>query len=134
MRKAFTAHASLLVHDVLGMPRRAPTSRAAIIFVSFMISGAMHSLVTPMPLKCVGPPLMLYYCGLGGVVVLENGVQKIFERYSTTLKKTGLVGKKFNWHILGFFWVIFFHLWTTAKSTYPLALCDFDQLMVNTID
>ena len=129
MRKAFTGHASLLVHDVLGMPRRAPQSRAAIIIVSFMISGAMHSLVAFLPLTCAGPKLMLYYGGLGMVVALENGVQQIYWRYSTTLKQIGVDGNKSSWRVLGYLWVIFFHVWTTAKGTYPLAFCDSDLLM-----
>lgn len=124
MRKAFTEHASLFVHDVLGMPRRAPQSRAAIILVSFLISGALHSLATPLPLRCAGPQTMLYYGGVGGIIVLENGVQTILRRYSTNWNKTGLVGNKANWYVLGYFWVAFIHLWTTAKSTYPLALCN----------
>lgn len=94
-----------------------------------MISGAMHSLVALLPLNCAGPKLMLYYCGLGMIVALENGVQQIFWRYSTTLNKIGLDGKKSNWRVVGYLWVIFFHVWTTAKSTYPLAFCDSDLLM-----
>lgn len=127
MRNAFTGHASLLVNDVLGMPPRTPQSRAAIIFVSFLISGAMHSLVTPVPLMCAAPKTMLFYSAAGGAVVLENVVQTAFQRYSIYLNKTGLVGKQFNWHVLGYLWVISFHLWTTAKSTYPLATCDFGR-------
>lgn len=129
MRKAFTGHASLLVNDVLGLPRRTPQSRAAIIFVSFLISGAMHSLVTSLPLMCAAPQTMLFYGAVGGTVVLENVVQTVFQRYSISLKKTGLVGKQSNWHVLGYLWVVFFHLWTTAKSTYPLATCDSGRLM-----
>lgn len=124
MRKAFTGHASLVVHDVLGMPRRAPQSRAAIIFVSFLVSGALHSLVSPQSLKCASPPIMLYYCQFGGVVVLEHVVQRVLERYSATLNKTGLAGNQSNWQLLGYVWVICFHLWTSLKSTAPLVLCD----------
>ena len=67
---------------------------------------------------------MLYYGGVGGIIVLENGVQTILRRYSTNWNKTGFVGNKANWYVLGYFWVAFIHLWTTAKSTYPLALCN----------
>ncbi|MCJ1464441.1 hypothetical protein MMC07_003054 [Pseudocyphellaria aurata] len=124
MRKAFTGHASLLVYDVLGMPRRAPHSRAAIIFVAFLISGVMHSLTTPLPLRCAAPLTMLYYCGVGATVVLEYSLQSLFKRYFTN--KTGLVGDSPMLRVLGYLWVLFFHLWTTAKSTYPLTSCSFN--------
>ena len=124
MRKAFTGHAGFLVHDVFGMPRRTLQSRAAIIMVSFLISGAMHSVVTPLAVRCAGPRLMLYYGGIGGMVVLEDRIQTLFRRYSATWNKTGLFSNKLNWHVLGYLCVAFFHLWTTAKTTYPLAFCD----------
>lgn len=122
MRKAFTGHASLLVYDVLGMPRRAPRSRAAIIFLAFLISGVMHSLATPLPLMCAAPLTMLYYCGVGATVVLEYGLQRLIERHF--IKRTGLTSDSSFLRVLGYIWVLFFHLWTTAKTTYPLTFCN----------
>lgn len=120
MRRSFTAHASLLVCDILGLPRVSLVSRCAIILVSFFISGVMHTLVSPMPLFCAGSRIMLFYCGLGGVVILESLMMEFGGRYSGMIERKGLTPFL---HFCGYVWVAVFHVWTTAKVLYPSMVC-----------
>ncbi len=124
MRRAFTAHASFFIHDILRLGRGSP-SRTAIVFVSFLISGAMHAVVSPLPLHCAGLRVLSYYCGLGALIMCENGLIRVYDRWCHRRadRSSGVIGHSKLCYIAGYVWVTFFHLWTTAKVVYPNVFC-----------
>lgn len=131
MRRSFTGHASYIVSNILGLPRVSSITRCAIVFISFLISGIMHALVSPMPLSCAGPRVMLFYCGLAGVVILESMITRLCQRYNSRMEKNGLIP---YFQFAGYIWVGLFHVWTTPKVVYPSVVCVQQLAMARLLD
>lgn len=132
MRRAFIGHAVFLIHDIFRLRRASPLSQPAIILVSFLTSGAIHAFVSPLDLDCAGPRIVTYYCLVGVLILCENGLGRLYGKMKWPSQiaekddRVEVVGHRsdFKWcYIAGYFWVVFFHLWTTAKLVYPNVFC-----------
>lgn len=132
MRRAFIGHAAFLLHDIFRLRRDSPLSHPAIILVSFLTSGAIHAFVSPLDLDCAGPRVVTYYCLAGVLILCENGLGRLYVKMkwpSQIAEKSDhveVVGHHSDskWCcIAGYSWVVFFHLWTTAKVVYPNVFC-----------
>lgn len=132
MRRAFIGHAAFLIHDIFRLRQDSPLSYPAIILVSFLTSGAIHAFVSPLDLDCAGPRVVTYYCLAGVLILCENGLGRLYVKIkwpSETAEKNDrveVVGHHSDskWcYIAGYFWVVFFQLWTTAKLVYPNVFC-----------
>lgn len=125
MRKAFVEHARVLVHSILRMPPDSFITRCMIVQAVFFISASMHIVALRISIRCGGKYLLIYYFGAGTVTVLENLVQRLYRQYHRTGPRKDL-GKLYPyWKILGYLWVIFFHVWTTPKIFYPIITCSY---------
>lgn len=132
MRRAFIGHAAFLIHDIFRLRRDSPLSQPAIILISFLTSGAIHAFVSPLDLDCAGPRVLTYYCLAGVLILCENGLGRLYVQIewpgqiAEKSNRVEVVGHRSNskWcYIAGYFWVVFFHLWTTAKVVYPNVFC-----------
>ncbi len=123
LRKVFTGHASFLIHDVMGIPRRIALARPAIVITAFLISGIIHLIsMRPRSLSCTGPWHFAFYCLMGVTVALERVLQQIYG-HSPTAWQRKMGARKAYWRTSGYVWVACFHLWTTARFAYPPMQC-----------
>jgi hypothetical protein len=129
MRRAFTSHATLIVHDVLGLPRNNQFSRAVIVFLAFMISCLLHILASPdVPMKCNVWPQARYYACVGFFIVVENlFTMLIWPMIAGVHNKRSSVSsedpKTFLHRLLGYSWVAFFEIWQCSKLLYYSNAC-----------
>ena len=72
MRKAFTAHASIIVNDIFRLPRKGPATRYSIIFLTFLFSAVLHILASPVIDWCSSYFQFRYYITIIGVIVCED--------------------------------------------------------------
>ncbi|KAL8707943.1 MAG: hypothetical protein Q9220_007086 [cf. Caloplaca sp. 1 TL-2023] len=116
LRKHFSAPASVVVHQVLGLRKGGLVARYTHLFLVFLISGLMHTWVE------VGQGFTWQESGqlhffmtqvLG--IVLEDGVQAIFRRWKgiSRGKETSL-GRR----TAGYLWVMVFLWWSTPAWFY----------------
>lgn len=125
MRKAFVEHARVLAHSILRMPPDSFATRFMIVQAVFFISGAMHIIALRISIRCGGKHLLIYYCGAGTVTILEHLVQRLYRQYQGIGPREDS-GKLYPyWKILGYLWVIIFHVWTTPKIVYPIMTCPY---------
>lgn len=124
MRKAFTGNAAFLVHDIMGLSRGTEFSRQVIILVVLLISGSMHAVIPPLSLSCHGVWQVAYYCCVGATITLENVMRQFHRHYQISHGGKELMGRSAGTRA-GYMWVIFFHLWTTAKFAYPPVICHY---------
>ncbi len=136
MRRAFIGHAAFLIHDIFRLRQDSPISYPAIILVSFLTSGAIHAFVSPLNLDCAGPRVLTYYCLAGVLILCENELGRLYVKMKWPSQiaekndRVEVVGHHSDskWCcIAGYFWVVFFHLWTTAKLVYPNVFCAQDK-------
>ena len=142
MRKAFTSHATLIVTRVLGLPRQGSISRFLIIYMTFMISCVMHIVANPGNEICSSYPQFRYYSSLVGAMFLEDGVIRLYrsvtQRSQTpkllNIDSEGKEAAKSNsksstskqthkepdmiWKLVGYTWVLSFHVWALSKLAY----------------
>ena len=72
MRKAFTAHATLIVNDIFRLPRKGPVTRYSIIFITFLLSAVLHVLASPGIEWCSSYFQFRYYVSIVGIILCED--------------------------------------------------------------
>ena len=74
MRKAFTAHASLIVNDIFRLPRKGPVTRYSIISITFLFSAVLHILASPGIEWCSSYFQFRYYITIISIILCEDMV------------------------------------------------------------
>ncbi|MCJ1388066.1 hypothetical protein MMC18_000910 [Xylographa bjoerkii] len=146
MRKAFTAHASFILHNVLRLPRKGPVTRFLIIFLSFMFSAGLHALASPGIELCGMFFQARYYLLVIGAIVCEDLVisaWRLWKYPAVTPRETVAQEKKKEdpnsitkhdtdengdavdllWSLLGFSWVVTFQTLSVSENVFGLYQC-----------
>ncbi|MCJ1418677.1 hypothetical protein MMC32_005026 [Xylographa parallela] len=123
MRKAFTSHAVFIVNRVLHLPRNNPASRYLIIVLTFLISAGLHVAAGIAPVRCAIYAQTRYYFSIAAVIMLEDAVLWLYRSRSADSVLRADDPRRTLWHLLGYSWVAFFHVWSISKFIFGSFSC-----------
>ena len=127
LQRAFVEHARVFIHGILRIPQGSLVARYMTMLVVFFISATMHIVSLRISIRCAGPHLVAYYCGIAIVIALENLIDELYKRYLRGGEQKGSDKRDRYWQAMGYIWVAFFHIWTTPKFVYPIIFCPYQS-------
>lgn len=109
-----------LAHGILQLPRKGLLQRYTKILICFAISGVLHvraDMGAGMTARRSGAMQYFLMQALG--ITFEDGVQYLWEEHIRRM-----FGSRFDFvaKMVGYVWVLFFFLWTSAVWVFPYML------------
>ncbi|MCJ1372279.1 hypothetical protein MMC20_003502 [Loxospora ochrophaea] len=124
MRKALVAHSSVVVFDVLQLPRRSTVSRHMIGLLVFIMSGCIHAITAAGGIQCAGMAQIRYWAGMALAIMFEDAVVHLWHSiWSSGPQDKSASVLSSRWRFLGYFWVGLAHFWAVPKAYYPQVIC-----------
>lgn len=129
MRKAFTYNASFLTSRVLRIRPWTPKGRCAVVMLSFVLSGLMHTVSGWTPEGCGSWMPTWTYLATGVVVLAERGLMWGYARLMHKRKGGRGLGwpwkswEIWGWRLLGYCWVVFWWMEILPWGAMPAMRC-----------
>ncbi|KAF4554700.1 Acetyltransferase TRI7-like protein [Elsinoe fawcettii] len=137
MRKSFTLPAATICKKV-GLPEKSNLTRFVIVVLAFYFSAVMHILSASPYERCISGPELRYYTSAVVVITVEEILIAMGKKVKRMIKprktRTSITDTKSTepypvrrvekeaphimLRVLGFIWVLSFHVWMTSNLIY----------------